>query len=124
MDLASLISSFSTGTYTVTRRQADGFTRGIANPTIDSTFTINASVQPATGKDLLRLPEGRRTNETRVLFTTTQLYTGDQGQDYEADWVTIDGESWECQHVEDWVQAGGGVAYRCIVQAPTPESGP
>ncbi len=85
---------------------------------------IDGSVQPAGGKDLLRLPEGRRTNETRVLFTTTQLYTGDQGQEFEADWVTIDGEYWEIQHCEDWVQSGGGTAYRCILQAPTPESAP
>jgi hypothetical protein len=126
LDLDSLIASFSTASsYTVTRRQRSAvtFRRGIAQATIDSTLTITACVQPATGKDLLRLAEGRRTNETRAIFTTTRLFTGDQDAAYEADWVTIDGDPWEVQMVQDFVQAGGGVAYRCIVQAPTPESG-
>lgn len=103
-------------------RAAVTFVRGLAQPTTNTTFMITASVQPATGKDLLRLPELRRTNETRAIFTTTQLFTGDQGTAYEADLVTIDGDPWEVQHVEDWVQAGSGVAYKCIAQAPTPES--
>lgn len=128
MDVANLISSFSTGTtglYTVTRRQSGAFLRGIAQATTDVTFNITASLQPASGKDLLRLPEGRRANETRVLFTSTQLYTGDQSLGYEADFVSVDGEQWECAHVEDWLQWGGlAGAYRCIITAPTPESGP
>lgn len=124
MDLVGLVESFATGTYEVSRRAAATFLRGVAVPASPQTFAIRASVQPAGGKDLLRLPEGRRTNETRVIFTTTQLYTGDQGSAYEADVVTVDGEGWEIQHCEDWVQAGGGVAYRCVAQAPTPESTP
>lgn len=120
MDLSSLVDSFATGTYTVTRRTAAGYLRGVANPTTDETFAIRASVQPATGKDLLRLPEGRRADETRIIFTTTQLLIGDEGLTTEADTVSIDGQNWEVQHVESWLQAGGGVAYRCIAQAPTP----
>lgn len=129
MDLASLIESFATGTYTVTRRAraAQPFVRGIAQSTTNSTVTIRGSVQPASGKDLLRLPEGRRVVETRTLFTTTKLYTGGQGATHEADLVTIDGDSWEVQHVESWVQAaagGTGTAYRCLLQAPNPQGGP
>lgn len=129
MDIAALIESFITqgGTYSVQRRQNTGFSRGIANAPTLSTLTIRACVQPATGKDLLRLPEGRRSNETRALFTTTQLYTGDIASAFQADQVIIDGDPWEVQHVEDWNQGGamnqnGATAYRIIVQAPTPES--
>lgn len=94
-------------------------------PTTETVLTIQASVQPATGKDLLRLPEGRRANETRVVFTTTQLYTGDQGDAFAADLLLIDGDPWEAQHVEVWQQSGiQGTGYRCIVQAPTPQSVP
>jgi hypothetical protein len=125
---ADIVLSFATGAtglYTVTRRQSGAIVRGIAQATTDATFTITASVQPASGKDMLRLPEGRRANETRVLFTTTQLYTGDQGSNYEADLVTIDGDDWEVQTVSDWLNWGGGLPfYRCIVQPPTPESNP
>lgn len=118
MDLAALVASFATGTYTVTRRASGGFSRGIAQDTTDTTFTITGSLSPASGRDLLRLPELRRSNETRVLFTTTQLQVGDPGELYEADWVSIDGAQWEVQHVESWGQPGGGQAYRCILQAP------
>lgn len=124
MDTADLIRSFSTGPlglYAVTRRLATPFRRGLAQPTTDANFTVTASLQPASGKDLLRLPEGRRTNETRVLFTATQLYTGDEGADYEADLVELDSQLWEVQHVEDWLQwAGLAGFYRCIIQSPTP----
>lgn len=124
MDVADIIRSFSTGPlglYTVTRRLATPFRRGLAQPTTDAQFNVTASIQPLTGKDLLRLPEGRRANETRVLFTSTLLYTGDQGSDYEADLVELDGQLWEVQGVEDWLQwAGTAGFYRCIIQSPTP----
>lgn len=128
MDVGGLISSFSTGSnglYTVTRRQSGNILRGVAQPTTDVTFTITASLQPASGQDLLRLPEGRRANETRVLFTATSLYTGDQGLSYEADWVQVDGEQWEVQHVESWLNWSGQLPfYRCIITSPTPDGGP
>ena len=121
MDLGALIRSFSTGTYSVTRRAAGGFDRGVAKGTTDSTVSVVAAVQPASGRDLLRLPEGRRSTDTRVLFTVTPLLVGDAGATYEANLVTIDGAEWEVQHVEKWTQAGAvGVAYRCIVQAASP----
>lgn len=120
MDLLDLVNSFSTGSYNVTRRTAGGFSRGIALATSDAIITITASIQPARGQDLLRLPEGRRSNLTRVIFTTTELFTGDADATYEADLINVDGTSWEIQHVERWEQAGAqGIAYRCIAQQPT-----
>lgn len=128
MDVAGLISAFSTGSnglYTVTRRQAGTVLRGIVQATTDATFTITASIQPASGKDLLRLPEGRRSDETRTLFTATQLYVGDQGDDYECDLVSVDGQLYEVSHVEDWLQwAGLAPFYRCLITSPTPGGGP
>lgn len=122
MDLASLIESFATGIYAVTRRTspAQRFIRGVAQPTSDIVINIRASVQPASGADMLRLPELRRVNETRVVFTTTQLHISDAGDGVQADIISIDGLPWEIQHVETWVQAGlEGTGYRCIAQAPT-----
>lgn len=122
MDLADLVDSFSTkpgsGTYPVTRRLSSTFVNGRAVPDPSpTTVQIVASVQPASGRDLLRLPEARRDNETRILFTVTKLWTGDQGGTYEADIVTVDGIAWEVQHVESWIQPGGDPVYRCIAQA-------
>jgi hypothetical protein len=131
LDLISLVNSFATGNgltngnYQVTRRTAGTFLKGIAQPTTDTLITIQASVQPATGEDLLRLPEGRRSNQTRVVFTTTQLYTGDQSDTFASDLISINGDPWEVQHVEEWLQANGAVAgYRCVAQEPTPNSAP
>lgn len=114
LDSARLISRFATGTYTVTRRTASTYVAGRAVAGSSSTLTITASVQPASGRELERLPEGRRAKETRVLYTTTPLYVGGQGAAYEADRIAIGGATWEVQHVEAWPAAGGYT--RALVQ--------
>jgi len=128
VDLAGLIKSFSTSrpgqSYSVIRREPGGYQRGVAQPTVDQQITVTGSLQPATGADLLRLPEGRRSNETRVFFTTVQLQISDEGSPFEADIVMINGERWECQHVEQWIHSTADeTAYRCILQAPTDGDG-
>ena len=122
MDAASLTLSFG-APYVVTRRAVLGAGFDAHGqplpPTPSMTFSIIASVQPASGRDLLRLPEARRALETRVLFTVTQLLDGGQGAAFEADRVSIDGQDWEVQQVQRWLGTPGvDVAYwRCIVQA-------
>lgn len=113
LNAAELISSLSTGTYTLTRRAAATYTAGRPVAGSTTTTTITASVVPASGRDLLRLEEGRRSVETRLVFTTTELRVGVSGTS-EADLVTIDGASWEVQQVETWPGAVG--FYRAIVQ--------
>ncbi len=116
LDAADVIASLDTGSYTVTRRAAAGYdTHGRAQASGTSTLTIDASVQPANGRDLLRLEEGRRTVETRVVYTPTQLLTGGQGSANEADLIAIDGRTWEVQLAEGWPGAPGYC--RAIVQA-------
>jgi hypothetical protein len=114
MDATALISSFSTGTYTVSRRVASTYTKGNPVSAIPSTFTIDAAVIPATGKDLQRLPEGRRAIESKTVYTPTLLYTGGQGEANEADWISIDSANWEVQHVETW--EADASFYVCVVQ--------
>lgn len=119
MDVAALIARFASGTYTVHRRAAAVYVHGRAQAGVDSTIQIVASVQPVTGNDLLRLPEGRRSVETRVLFTATELRAGGQGKDHEADHVEMDGERWEVQLAEKWpafTTTDPGY-WRCVVQA-------
>jgi hypothetical protein len=118
VNVASLISSFSTGTYTVTRTATRNLSKGKATAGTTSTVSITASVWPARSNDLMRLPEMRRTGAAFTLMTTTELYTGGQGEDYEADTISIDGESWEVSAVDKWTDSdSGGVAYKCIVTA-------
>ncbi len=117
MNIASLIASFVTGTYTVTRTATpDTDNRGRALPGVETTFTITASVVPVSGNELLRIPEGRRENDTRALITATLLTVG-TGTTYEADTVSIDSIDWEVSHVENWKDPiSGATAYRCLIQ--------
>jgi hypothetical protein len=123
MDAADLIDSFATGyTYAVTRRakaKSDG--RGRMLPGASSSLTIEASVQPASGRDLMRLPEGRRSVETRVVFTATQLLVGAQNAAFESDLIAIEGRTWEVQQVASWNPSptADPAYWRCIVQATT-----
>jgi hypothetical protein len=119
VDVASLIQRLSTGSYTVTHRAApttDGHGRTVAGAA--TTETAVAAVYPASGRDLLRLPEGRRSTETRVVITTTALTTGAQGG-VNADQVTLDGLLWEVQNCEPWQTPGAtGTGYKALVQVP------
>lgn len=118
MDTFGLISDFLTAVkYTVTRRVRATLVKGRTIQGTATTFNILASVQPASGRDLQRLPEGRRTQETCVLFTTTLLQPGGQMAAKEADRVSIDGVSWEVQQVETWRHPTGPTYYRCILQS-------
>jgi hypothetical protein len=118
VNIADLITSFSTGTYTVTRTSRGATTRGHVAAGSTTTFSITAAVHPAMGNDLKRLPEGRRSNETRVVYSRTELILGGQGAQYEADLISIGGQDWEVEHVETWNDpVSGDSGYRTIVQA-------
>jgi len=69
-------------------------------PAVSSTFTITASVQPLSGRQLDRLPELLRSREVQVLFTKDELRIASATT--EGDLVTIDGDVWEVQQVENW----------------------
>jgi hypothetical protein len=66
------------------------------------TFSILASMQPVTGLNLVRLPEGQRTREHVTIFTETKLQTADARIGVPADVVSWNGFSYEVQTVEAW----------------------
>lgn len=96
IEAADMIEEFG-DTFTVTRRAAAVITNGIATAGAPSTLSIYAAIWPATGRELQRLPELRRSLETRAGVTSTQLLVGGQGASNEADLITIDGALWEVQ---------------------------
>jgi hypothetical protein len=103
---------FQTGTYTVTRTVAGSYVQGRYVPGGTTTLNVDASVQPITGRDLLALPEGQRTEEMRVVFAKTELRT--RGPSNDPDRLTIDGEAWEVRNVERW-QGLAETHYRAVV---------
>lgn len=89
--------------------------RGRAIPQPAITFNISASVSPASGADLQRLPEGRRSDESVTVFTSTPLKIGGQSQPFEADVLTIDGRPWEVSQLQTWHDSiSGSTGYKAI----------
>ena len=103
---------------TVTRYGAAGsFVRGVFSPDAPSTFSIIASVQPLTGRELQQLPELQRTSARMKLYTTTQLETAREGS--RADRVAYRGRELEVQVFEDWQGHQSGLPhYKYILAEP------
>lgn len=91
--------------YTVTRYKARSTTDGEADPLrVETTITIVAAIQPASGRDLLRLEEGQRLSEVIVLWTKTPLYSHRQG--YPPDTLVYKGEVYQIESIERWDDMG------------------
>lgn len=63
---------------------------------------VTASVQPATGKVLESLPEGRRDSESYVLFTDTELKTVETSETKNPDIVVINNTDFEVVKVKPY----------------------
>lgn len=129
MSLQGVVDTFATrdgngdGTYNVTRRAKRGYTsEGYAdaeNPA--TTLTPTMSVQPM-GGGLKTLPEGRRVEDVRRIFTETQLFDG--GDDYEPDVVTIGGEPFVVFDVAGPWDLDGFNHYEVLAARQRPTGGP
>lgn len=69
---------------------------GECGPAIECKTTILGNIQPATGKTLARLPEGRRTYAKMSMWTETPLDVGTI--------VLYKGSRLETELVDDWNQ--------------------
>lgn len=95
-------------TATVTRGAAGTYTAGRLTPGATSTTPLAVvAVQPASGRDLLRLPEGLRTRETIAIWTSDELRTANETTGTPADVVGYGGASYQVELVEDWAGLGG-----------------
>lgn len=119
MSVTGAIGSFATGTYTLVRSSVGTYTRGRYGAGASVSSTITACVQPITGRDLQALPEGQRADETRVIYTTTELRTRHPSSD--PDRVIIDSEAWEVFRVQRW-EAFGTTHFRAFASRLTPNT--
>jgi hypothetical protein len=108
MSLTGVIAGFASGTYTVTRTAAGTLTTGRYTAGATSSFSIVATIQPMTGRNLKILPEGQHAEETMVVYTTTELRARTPAS--EPDVFTFDGEAWKVVNVKRW-QAFGDTHY-------------
>jgi len=83
-------------TLSVTRKAVGSFNTatGIYSDGADTVFSITASVQPVSGKQLERLAENRRERDAKAIYTQTELKNND--------FVTIDSDVYEVDVVEDF----------------------
>lgn len=113
MALVASIAGFKTGDYTVTRVGKGAAAGGRYTSGAETTLSIEASIQPVSGRDLKTLPEGRRAEEVRVVYTVTELRTLNPAGD--GDVVTYGGEPWEVFRVERWPDLAGGEFTRAMI---------
>lgn len=104
---AIALQRLATGTYAVTRPGAGTYTQGVYVPGAATTFTIAASIQPVTNRELLRLPEGLRTSLLVKIITGTELRIATAPDGSGADVVSYRGESYQVEAVDAWNELGG-----------------
>jgi len=99
-DLTGAVSMLSTHTITVRRFAVDTYdANGYANARSSSTFTARASVQPITGRELARLPDGANATDYVSVWSDATLQLRDR--------VTVPGRgSFEVEHLDHWSDAG------------------
>lgn len=109
MGINRVINTFKTGTYTVTRAGAGAYANGIFTPATPSTLPIDASVQPLNGFDLQVLDEAHHSENTKKLYTVTELFSKKDNQ--AADKISIDGEDYVVTNVKK-IDFRGEVHYK------------
>ena len=92
------------GDVTLTRYAAGDFdgTTGLWADGATTASTIRASVQPAKGNELLRLPEALRTKGVVEVISPSELKTANEDDKTGADEITWNGEQWVVQLVDDF----------------------
>ncbi len=111
MDLSGAVLMLASGNYNVVRREPPVYVSGRRQEPAHTTIPIIASVQPASGFVVERLPEGKRDRETIMLYTRTRLQTANTVE--EADFVYIDGGTFEVETVQRWNRLGN--FYECVL---------
>lgn len=93
------INPFRNYSLTVKRKAGASFVSGRWTGGSESDIAIKCSVQPLSEKELVSLPEGRRTRENYRIFTDTELFTVDAQN---PDEVIYLGERYEVYTVGKW----------------------
>lgn len=112
-------TDLGTGTYAVTRTAAGTRALGRYTPGAVTTFTAEMGIEPATGRQLKDLPEGRRSDETVQIFCATQLLTTTPNN--EPDVITYRGEPWTVISSKFWEGFGESHCEALAQRAPSPE---
>ncbi len=94
--------------FTVTRYTTGTVTDGVESVVVDSTFTIQGSLQPhevlAGGESMVRFDRGAADLESSAgmlkIYTTTELRISNESTGIRGDVITHEGEDYEVHNVE------------------------
>lgn len=119
MPLTDSILNLANAAITITHRTEVPRVLGRTQPPVTSTVSAKASVQPTSGRDLQRLPEGKNTQDLVSIWTLEELKLGDVGLGILPDLVLYNGSTYEVEHVEPWTNHLGvtyffGVARKVV----------
>lgn len=81
---------------TIKHVSAGAYVAGVWVPGTESSFTIQASVQPVTGEDQLTLPEGRRLSDYVKAYSDTELQVLGEVVGLQPDKLVWRGHEYEC----------------------------
>ena len=90
---------------TVYRKGKDTIVKGRPVPAVETSFVVEANVQPFNYRDLMVLPESDRTKEWIKVYVATSeiLRTARQGSDgYDADEVLWNGERFKVMRLQSY----------------------
>lgn len=104
-DLSDAIAEMETGSYRIRRPAGQTTTKGRVTQNPPTIHQAPGSLQPLTGRELQRLPEGMRDREVRAFFTAFQIKSKDV--------LEADGFDWEVDSVSDWSVLGN--FYRALM---------
>jgi len=90
-------------TYKVIRNNVGGtWSNGLYTKGATTEISIEGSVQPVNGEDLLNLPEAQRSKGVLKIFTDVKLYTVSTKNNFMADILEYKGDKYEVQEVKDY----------------------
>lgn len=106
-DLSGVVESLFVETIVIERRGATTRVDGDVVEPLPTKIRMRANVQPASPRDLSRLPEGDRTGEVILVLTAKRVRTGDLQTKVQPDVVCYDRKRFEVLAVEDWSRQSG-----------------
>lgn len=106
MDLTDVIDEFASDTLSIQRVGASVLTAGFWVTPAAVALSVEAVVYPASGEDIMILPEGHRSEKIIAVASRTKLRTADDPDGVHADTFAYKGETFEVQTVRDWGDQG------------------
>lgn len=96
---------------TIIRHLRSARVKGRSPDPVTKKILAETSIQPMTGKDLERLPEGMKTTGTKKIYSTVELMTVKTSECRVPDRVLYKSETYQIEESDDWQDLGGYFKY-------------